>query len=240
MTQLLTTDQVHQALAELDRDGDLLGSEFKIDTGWWRTELTKAGWELQGKFAVPGVVAIGRRDLFALAPSAYASSDEVLSFVFHVLFWGSGDSRRHNKKRIAAVLATEGLSRLRRWLELPSDDLEGQFRTFQNRGNLIGHLGPAFFSKLMYFAGGGTPEHRALIIDNRVLRTLSKTQAGQHLPVTHDYGLSTYLAACCVLEELAVSARNSADPQLAGVTADLVEFWAFGLGGAVSAPTGAW
>ena len=240
MTQLMTTERVHRALAELNRDRDLLGSGFKIDTGWWRTELTKAGWELRGKFAEPGVVAIGRQDLFALAPSAEASDEEVISFVFHVLFWGSGDSRRHNKKRIAAVLAPEGRRRLRCWLELPVDDLEGQFKTFRNCGNLISHLGPAFFSKLMYFAAGGAPEHKALIIDNRVLRTLSKTAVGQHLPVIHDYGVDTYLAACGVLEELAVSARNSADPRLAGATADLVEFWAFGLAGAVGAPTGVW
>lgn len=94
--------------------------------------------------------------------------------------------------------------------------------------NAIGSLGPNFFTKFLYFAGGGALGHPCLIVDNRVLRSLHRETERPLLDPdqTTNYGPAVYEDALLVMkvwaEELSHSARI--------VGADEVERWAFATG----------
>lgn len=227
MTAGMSVKEIHQQLAGLSRELDVLGQSFTLSTTWWRREFGESGWTPRGLFAESSPVTVSRQTLFALAPHEDSNDDQILSFAFHVLFWGSGSSRRNNRQRIAAILEPEGREILRSFAVAGKDDPRTLFRLFRpERRNLISYLGPAFFTKLMYF-GGNSLEHPSLIVDNRVLKSLHRTEIGRHLPVIHNYGLNTYLEACKVMHEIAEAARQSEEPRLKGCTADVVEYWAF-------------
>ena len=57
-------------------------------------------------------------------------------------------------------------------------DPETAFKTLQPLRPLIASLGPIFFTKYLYFAGAGNAQHRCLIVDKRVLATLSRYTGG--------------------------------------------------------------
>jgi len=77
---------------------------------------------------------------------------------------GSGNKRRNNKARIAAIAADpEAASALLQQAAARSrTDPQAAFdRLYPNNRTAVSDLGPAFFTKYLYFAGGGDPPTRA-------------------------------------------------------------------------------
>ncbi|AMM31940.1 hypothetical protein SA2016_1260 [Sinomonas atrocyanea] len=228
--ETLTLDQVHHELTSLSREKDVLNQGFELGTSWWRDELRRAGMEVLPPLGGDSTsIYLDRRTLFALASEVIDGSRDPRDFTFHVLLWGSGTTRRNNRGRIDSLIAPTTSPALLDALQAAQTSPSTAFDAFRSRGrNTFAYLGPAYFTKLMYFAGQGRPTHPALIVDRRVLATLAGTEPGSGLSTAANYPRETYLRACSALEAIAASARDSGHPELTGCTADLVERWAFG------------
>lgn len=87
-------------------------------------------------------------------------------------------------------------------LEVVQDFLGG-FEVQPGR-NAIAFLGPNFFTKFLYFAGGGESSHPCLIVDNRVLVSLFReTRNSVFAPRTTNYGVQVYESALSQMVEWA-------------------------------------
>lgn len=172
---------------------------------------------------------ISRAQLFSMADDTVddGTGEGALRLLWHTLLWGTGDGNRNNWQRIEAVAEDPRRAAilLRDAARLSRDDPREAFVTLRPGRNAIRYLGPAFFTKFLYFAGGGRPDHPCLIVDNRVLNTLWQNTGGVNglLEPRHNYSPGTYLAA---LEVLTTWARELATPDRP-VAADEIERWAF-------------
>lgn len=157
----------------IDRGRAMDRNTFILEHGFTREQLKPDWWQDQGieiRFpsTLGGQAVLTRGDLFAMAASA-DSEAEVLDYVWHVLAWGSDNSRRNNRQRIASCRAKASLL-----CGAINAAHAGETRTAY--GTLIPtgavpYLGPAFFSKILYFASGAK-DPRCLILDTRVARSL--------------------------------------------------------------------
>jgi hypothetical protein len=226
-------DRIINELRSYNRLEHILNHGFNLGTAWWKAELRHAAWTPSGPLADPiDTVRIDRQRLFGMASEIRSGDIDPVDFALSVILWGSGSSRRNNRARIHSIVDFQGRLALGQALELASTDADASFAAFRTNGrNTFAYLGPAFFTKLMHFAGAGNRAHGAYIVDFRVLRTLSQTSAGAGLQAIHNYGPSTYRQACSALEAIASVARESGYPELVDSTGDLVERWAFDVAG---------
>lgn len=98
---------------------------------------------------------IRRADIFAL-PDAATSPAAALTLLWNALAWGSGDKRRNNKARIAAIAANpdRAAALLQQAAALSRTDPQAAYDLlYPGNRAAISDLGPAFFTKYLYFAG---------------------------------------------------------------------------------------
>lgn len=201
------------------RDEYILGLGFTatgLGPGWW----AKQGIEISLPSTVDGVATLTRGDLFSMGRDATGGNREaVLNFVWHVLAWGSGTSRRHNKARIESIPAH---------VELLTDSFQdagsGEVRCAYSRlirrgGGKVPGLGPAFFTKLLYFASDET-KPACLILDARVAAGLYRagwSMSPRRSPGSHSYNwyTDTYVSYCELLHRWA--------SEVGGPSADMLE-----------------
>lgn len=168
---------------------------------WWDVEVAAA--------RLPGVPVVGsgagvlsRGDLFKDAATLDAGSDEeLLRFLWRVLAWGSGMKLRLNRRRIHAVAAdpTAALAALRRALEAAPHDPAEAYEALRPRGrNAVPYLGPAFATKVLYFAGRGAVDHPCAILDARVAAAL-RSDCGWDSLGRHAWPTGTYERYCALL-----------------------------------------
>jgi hypothetical protein len=109
---------------------------------------------------------ISRGGLFRLA--RHAQEDETGTAALHLfwqcLAWGTGNSHRNTPGRIASVAANEEQAALllRDAARLAVTDPEGAFLKLQPNRPALKSWGPNFFTKYLYFAGGGLLDHPSL------------------------------------------------------------------------------
>ncbi len=171
---------------------------------------------------------ISRGSLFAMADAACEdkSNEAAYALLWHTLVWGTGTNHRNTPQRIASVEQdVPGIGdALRRAAIASRQDPETAFRTLQPLRPLIRSLGPNFFTKYLYFAGAGNLEHRCLIVDKRVLATLSRYTDEPLTPKNGSgYGYNTYSTAIGLMAEWA-GQLSTAERR---VGFDEVERWAF-------------
>ena len=120
--------------------------------------------------------SLSRRDIFALAEPARKTSEGALNLLWHTLAWGTGRSNRNNRSRIRAVASSTDIPELLgEAAELSISDPIAAYELLRHRRrNRVKYLGPAFFTKFLYFAGGGEETHQPLILDARVAKSLGK------------------------------------------------------------------
>ncbi|AXJ11419.1 hypothetical protein CFN17_18730 [Arthrobacter sp. PM3] len=144
--------------------------------------------------------------------------------------WGTGTRHRLNLKRIDAVYQdlprAEGILRSA-YIDASTSARDGYTSMRGPRNtNAFKFLGPAFFTKVLYFAGAGDPGHPCLIVDDRVLATL-RAEAGpddKRFSYRYGYPVSTYESAVNVMQDWASTAADDLGREIA---ADEVERWAF-------------
>lgn len=201
-------------------------SDYVLDHGPTREEVKPGWWAKQGiEIAFPstidGQARLTRRDLFAMADEAEAGDGEaLLRFLWHTLAWGSADSRRNNLQRITNSKAN--VATLRSAFEAArTGNPHAAYGSLIRPGRAaIPRLGPAFFSKFLYFASAEASP-RCLILDARVARSLFRrgwSMAPTYPTRTFSYNwyTDTYAGYCDLLADWAQQAGD-------GVTADMLE-----------------
>lgn len=199
-----------------------------IGPDWWNERLAQR--HLRQHVALrdhDGVEMLTRGDIFPLGVAARkvdASDDLVLTFVWHVLAWGTGSSQRGNARRIASLTDTAtaetNLGLIRAALALAGEgDPAGAYRTLIRRGGgKIRGLGPAFFTKLLYFASEEVHGHRCLILDARVASSLARA-GWSSLPrvrgtYSYNWHTPTYASYCNLLERWSEEASEALGRQV--------------------------
>lgn len=201
-------------------------SDKSVGSAWWNERLTSVG--LNQRFASTergGARRLTRRDLFELARPAGrsdASDDDVLTLLWHVLAWGTGGSQRGNDARVKAFANPADRQRNVGLLKQAiasarAGDPAAAYRSLIRRGGgQIPGLGPAFFTKFLYFASEDTSGTRCLILDARVAGSLA--QAGwSSLPHSTSAGYSynwytaTYASYCELLKRWAANESDRMD-----------------------------
>jgi hypothetical protein len=205
---------------------------FGLNLAWWNQRIARLpGSPVVGAEGTTTKGRISRASLFDLAADAHLDETGAgaLRLFWHTLVWGTGSSHRNSPRRIRSVEAEPQriAQLLRDAARLAVSDPREAFLKFQPRGNAIKSLGPNFFTKYLYFAGGGEIGHACPIVDKRVLTTLHReTQLPVFKPKTTNYGFRTYDAA---IQTLTTWAHDLSTPDRT-VGADEVERWAFAAG----------
>lgn len=203
-------------------------AEYILDHGFSAEQINVKWWAARGieiTFPTKDAEAprLTRRDLFAMG-NELESEQDLSSFVWHVLAWGSGNSVRNNLKRLDSIPAHEPL--LREALDVArAGDPRTAYSTLVRRGGgVIPSLGPAFFTKLLYFASEGNddavgPRTRCLILDARVAGSLYRLgwNMAESYPTpsfSYNWFTDTYVSYCQLLERWADAAGEGVTPDM--------------------------
>ncbi|MFN8087587.1 MAG: hypothetical protein U0R81_01170 [Mycobacterium sp.] len=157
VSQLRATDPVHW----------IHGHGFPVNRHWWTSELTKH--ELADTILGDSIT---RADIFNIAEPALDDPAAALTLLWNALAWGSDDSQRHNKARIASIAADpeSAGALLQQAARLSREDPRAAYDLLRPKNTTaIKDLGPAFFTKYLCFAGGGHAHHRCCILDRNVV-----------------------------------------------------------------------
>jgi hypothetical protein len=219
-------------LAQKPRSEAIDDHGFLLKVGRWNERVAGAlGTPLVGEDGGTELGRISRGGLFRLANSAKEDETGVaaLHLFWQSLAWGTGNSHRNTPGRVASVTTDEAYAArlLRDAARLSTTDPRAAFLKLQPSQPALKSWGPNFFTKFLYFAGGGAVDHPSLIVDARVLAALSEA-TGEPLFKSRNtnYSVSTYLAAC----ELMRSWADQLSSPSRRVGADEVERWAFDAG----------
>lgn len=181
LTDIHLPERAISELSDVDVAEWIDDHAIPVGRRWWTDALTAAGLDdtLTGD-------TIRRADIFALADAAGEDPAAALTLLWNALAWGSGDKRRNNKARIAAVAADPAAAAalLQQAAVLSRTDPQAAYDLlYPNNRTAISDLGPAFFTKYLYFAGGGHPAHPCAILDENVALALQKTCGWTSLPL---------------------------------------------------------
>lgn len=193
-----------------------------VGAEWWQRELAARHLaQSVTTFDHDDKQRLTRSDLFclgAVAAQPEAKDDDLLTFLWHVLAWGTGSGQRGNRQRVAAFADPEDRQRnvalLRAALHAAAEGDPGTaYSTLIRPGRAaIRGLGPAFFTKALYFASEGTAGTRCLILDARVAGNLYAA-GWTSLPhrgtkFTYNWFTFTYVAYCELLQHWAGEATK--------------------------------
>lgn len=178
--------------------------DIAINGPWWREAVTAR--RLPG--TPPAGPTLTRAEVWA------AASDDVFTLLWRTLAWGSGRHLRLNARRLDSIAADVPRARslLTKAAEVSRRDPAGAYILLRpGRYNEIRSLGPSFFTKFLYFAGGGAPNHPCLILD-RVVATRLRDQCGwTSLHRTGPWPAETYGRYCDLLTRWAQAGRCAPD-----------------------------
>lgn len=185
------------------REEVVAGHRVCVPERWWRDAISR--WNLPGD---PPAGSLTRA-------SVWAPADDVFTLLWRVLAWGSGSRLRHNRRRLAGIAADVAGSEdlLRRAAELAVTGSPAEaFAVFRPAGrNVLPGLGPSFFTKFLYFAGQGVPEHRCVILDRVVATVLRKHCGWDSLHPVGGWPAVTYQRYCDLLARWAQERDRAAD-----------------------------
>lgn len=206
---------------------DLLSSDLspaRVNTAQWARKGVRISSE-----------HLGRDDLFRIAEDAHRSGDDdqLLQLFWDILAWGVMGNFRNAGRIVDFASTDEGRTRLLTALRTAaaasySGKIDDAYSAFVD--HKIPRLGPAFFSKVLFFTGDRlSHEPRCLIFDSRVESALPT--------VTGNY----YLLARNASETYARYCRDMHDwSQQHAVSPDAIEARLYQLGQATGNSRRAW
>jgi hypothetical protein len=169
MTDLTTLALPAWAVPSRPRRAAIDDQVIHIREQWWREAVSARG--------LPGTPPAGSALTRA---EVWAPTDDVFTLLWRTLAWGSGRYLRQNARRLDSVAADVPRAEklLAKAVEESQRDPTGAYAVLRSgRRNEIRSLGPSFFTKFLYFAGGGAPDHPCLILD-RVVATALRDHCG--------------------------------------------------------------
>ncbi|MGY1986907.1 hypothetical protein ACI792_11835 [Blastococcus sp. SYSU DS0669] len=182
---------------------DVVDLGVPVNEGWWVAALDDTPCADEVFTAVDG--RLTRAGLFRLGGRAAESAKDARRLLWASLAWGTGRRHRLNRARLRAVLKDQDeLSEvLRRAAEVSRTDPRTAFRLMRPSRNAVTYLGPPFFTKFLYFAGGGSTEHPCLILDSLVAKALRKDCGWGGLTGRYVWSADEYAAYCNLLAQWA-------------------------------------
>ncbi|WP_439657256.1 hypothetical protein ACSHWB_33345 [Lentzea sp. HUAS TT2] len=190
MTDLSTLTLPGWAIPEESRDEAVGLHAVQIPAEWWRDEITER--------RLPGTPPSGHQITRA---EVWAPAD-VFTLLWRSLAWGSGSHLRLNAQRLNSIAVDVPRSEalLTKAAELSRTDPASAFALLRpGPRNEIRYLGPSFFTKFLYFAGGGAPDHPCLILDRRVATALRDHCGWTSLHRIGPWPAETYERYCSLL-----------------------------------------
>ncbi|WP_284745626.1 hypothetical protein [Amycolatopsis sp. RTGN1] len=176
---------------------------IRIRAEWWRAELDRRC--LPGDR--PAGPSLTRADVWAPA-------DDVFTLLWRTLAWGSGSHLRQNARRLDSIAADIPAAEavLAEAAEASRQDPASAFELLRpGERNRFLAFGPSFFTKFLYFAGGGAPDHPCLILD-RVVATALRDRCGwESLHRTGPWPAVTYERYCALLGRWARTGGHAPD-----------------------------
>jgi hypothetical protein len=141
-------------------------------------------------------------DLFALA-GELENDDAILRLLWHALAWNEGRSSQLldaiADHREIVVMA------LRDAIHLAGTRPQAAYELLRSgQQNSLAHLGPADFTKFLYFAGASNPHHPSLILDRQVATALRNEGGWSSLSPAADWSAEIYGRYCRLLMRWAV------------------------------------
>ncbi|MCT1415190.1 8-oxoguanine DNA glycosylase OGG fold protein [Corynebacterium sanguinis] len=172
-------------------------------------------------------LSVSRQRLFELGESVETEA-EAVSFYVAVCSWGAGMSAQQTQRCLRPLHQPDAPAKLLQGLKAAAlnsaDDAYFEFRNYSR--SRIKHLGPAFFTKLLYFASGRpspAQNRHPLILDRRVADAIGWANTSGWL--TAEY--SRYLD---IIEQVHGQWR----PDL---PTDVIEYTLFQAGRSIQAPS---
>jgi hypothetical protein len=163
MTDLSTLALPAWAVPTSTREDGVVNQRIEIPDLWWQAQLSAR--------SLPGTPPTGSALTRA---SVWAGDSDDFSLLWRTLAWGSGFQLRLNIQRLDSI-ATD-LPRARKILtearEAVGDPKAAYALLRSGKHNAIRWFGPSFFTKFLYFAGGGEADHPCLILDQVVATKL--------------------------------------------------------------------
>lgn len=165
MIQVTVPEAARRWVTEHSRESKVHNQGFNLSLDWWhdRLEEVPGGPVTSEDGLLSGKGRISRAYLFSLADDAVGddTGTSALRLLWHTLLWGTGDGNRNNLQRIKAIAEDPHRSAnlLRDAARISRRHPREAFDILRPKRNAIRSLGPAFFTKYLYFAGGGQPNH---------------------------------------------------------------------------------
>lgn len=119
----------------------------------------------------PDAAVLSRGDLFAFAEPATESVEGARRLLWACLSWGTGQRHRHNRQRIDSIARDPQHvgALLRQAAQTARHDAREAYELLRPGKSEIPFLGPPLFTKFVYAAGGGTPDHPKGIPTGRMM-----------------------------------------------------------------------
>jgi hypothetical protein len=176
---------------------------IQIRTQWWREAVSTR--RLPG--APLTTSTLSRAEV-------WGPTDDVFTLLWRTLAWGSGRYLRQSARRLDSIAAD--VPRAEQLLDRARDesrhDPSGAYALLRpGQRNEIRWLGPSFFTKFLYFAGAGAPDHPCLILDRRVATALRGHSGWTSLHRTGPWPAETYGRYCTLLASWARNIDCSPD-----------------------------
>ncbi|MFI7547640.1 hypothetical protein [Actinoplanes sp. NPDC049599] len=210
----------------------MLDTPILVDIGWWNAQLVDLGLPggpiigiREGRKAADDRADISRREMLALDPNL---PDATLRRLWYALAWGTGTKPRLGRKRLEWVAAR--MPTVREALESAASEAHQlpkvAYATLfpHDRRTAVKYLGPAFFTKFLYFSPGATASKQAPILDTRVARRLQTHHGWNSLRTGGRWPAGTYDRYCRLLTRWAQEATTYQDRE---VWPDELEQWLF-------------
>ncbi|MGY1703527.1 hypothetical protein ACI79C_03055 [Geodermatophilus sp. SYSU D00697] len=203
----------------------VLDQTVDVPPQWWGGALESRG--LADECFEAPHDQLTRAQLFELGKQATDSAEDARRLLWATLAWGTGRRHRNNRARISAVTTSLDArsERLRKAAELGRTDPETAYLELRPHWNAVPYLGPPFFTKFLYFAGGGSSSHRCLILDSMVARSLRRHCGWASLTGRYAWSSGDYAAYCDLL--VCWSAQLSDATAGSLVTPDRLEYALF-------------
>ncbi|WP_026548888.1 hypothetical protein [Arthrobacter sp. Br18] len=217
-------------LAKLPGTETVLGHAVAVDGERWRRALSDRGLPaIAGKLAGAGRTTVTRQEVFNLGDQD-PTVENAFQLLYYSLAWGLGTraSRLHQRlDGLAKHQDTAGELLVSAWTSVrngaPTTDAYSLLTTKRGAGR-IPWFGPAFSTKLLYFAQGSVTKPRHLILDQVVSRNL-RQDAWPQAP-TAGWWPETYQRYCTLLTRWAAQASEHSTVQRT-VRADEIELALF-------------
>jgi hypothetical protein len=204
------------------------GQPVTVNRGWWEERL--GGTPFADELFDSPEERLTRTQLFELGEGAGKSPEDARRLLWATLAWGTGRRHRNNGARVTAVVkgGDELGEVLRRAAEVGRTDPSAAYRLLRPYRNAVSHLGPPFFTKFLYLAGGGSAAHPCLILDSLVAKALRRECGWTELTGWYSWSANQYVDYCQLLARWAeeLSENGTGEP----VRPDQLEYALFNRG----------